>query len=361
MRILYSITKGEIGGAQVHVAQLAKFMKDSGHAVAIMSAPDSWLEWEATKLGLRFYPNRYFSNSFNPFRILKSFSSVKKTVSEFSPDIIHAHSSFAGLITRLAIRNKIPTIFTAHSFAFTDGTSLFRRLVAPISERIAGRFAKKIICVSEYDRQLALRYKIAPVEKLVTIHNGADRNPFSDSTKEDIIVMNGRLAYPKEYLLLLKAYKLSDSILKLEIISDGPDRPIIEAKISALGLKDRVTLLGELSSREEVQKKLSKAKVFILISKHEGMPLSILEAMSAGLPIIASNVGGIPEEIDKSCGILVKNTKEDIVNALQKLSNPFIQKEMGEAAKKRFEERFTVEKFLAETKKVYDEVLLGGK
>lgn len=359
MKILYSITKSEIGGAQVHVMQLAKHMKDAGNAVAIVSYPGGWLENEATKLGVRFYPNPYFGNSFNPFRIKKSFTSIKKIISEFNPDIVHAHSSFAGIITRLAIKNRIPTIFTAHSWAFTDGASKFRKFIAPISERFVSKYTSKIICVSEFDRKLALRYNIAPDEKLVAIHNGAAPNPFTNIPKENILMANGRLAYPKEYILLLEAYKISGTDMVLEIISEGPDRPKIEAKISELGLGDKVSLLGNLSSREMVQEILARAKVFVLISKHEGMPLAILEAMSAGLPVIASNVGGIPEEIDAACGILVENNVEEISTAIKLLSDQNKQKQMGESAKKRFEENFTLQKFLERTEKVYNEVLSG--
>lgn len=354
MRILYTITKSEIGGAQVHVMQLAKYMKDTGHAVAVVSYPGGWLENEATKLGIRFYPNLYFGNSFNLFRIVKSISFIKKIISEFNPDLVHTHSSFAGIITRFAIKNKIPTIFTAHSFAFTDGASLFRKVIAPISERFASQYTSKIICVSEFDRRLALRYRIAPSEKLITIHNGASRNIFPESKRENIILANGRLAYPKEYLLLLEAYKLSDTDMRLEIISDGPDRPTIEAKISELNLGGKVILLGDLSSREAVQKKLSTASLFIHISKHEGMPLAILEAMSAGLPVIASNVGGIPEEIDSSCGILVGNTEKEIAAAIERLSHPEAQNMMGVAARKKFEREFTLEQFLQKTLVVYE-------
>lgn len=353
MRILYTITKSEIGGAQVHVMQLAKHMKDTGHAVAVVSYPGGWLENEATKLGVRFYPNLYFGNSFNPFRIVKSISLIKKIISEFNPDLVHTHSSFAGIITRFAIKNKIPTIFTAHSFAFTDGASLFRKIIAPISERFVSKYTSKIICVSEFDRKLALRYHIAPDEKLVAIHNGAAHNPFIGVTKENILVANGRLAYPKEYLLLLEAYKTSGTDMKLYIVSDGPDRPKIESKISKLGLTDKVSLLGNLSSREAVQELLAKAKVFILISKHEGMPLAILEAMSTGLPVIASNVGGIPEEVDSSCGILVGNTEKEIAAAIERLSHPETQNIMGNAARKKFEQEFTLEKFLRSTESVY--------
>ncbi len=357
MRILYTITKGEIGGAQVHVLELAKYMKSIGHAVAVVSTPDGWLEYEATKLGVRFYPNSYFGNSFNPFRIKKSFKLIKKFVSEFNPDIVHAHSSFAGVITRLAVKNSVPTIFTAHSFAFTDGASMFRKIIAPISERLVSKYTSKIICVSEFDRKLALRYRIAPVDKLVTIHNGvADES--RDAVRQNLMVSVGRLAYPKEYKLLIESYKLSGTDMKLEIIGDGPDRKDIKSFIESLGLTEDVNLLGSLDP-EEVREKLSRASAFVLISKHEGLPMTILEAMSAGLPVIASNVGGIPEEIDETCGILVENNTEEISTAIKLIALPEKQKVMGQSARKRFEENFTLQKFLEKTEKVYNEVLSG--
>lgn len=353
MRILYTITKSEIGGAQVHVAQLIKKMKQLGHSVVVVSNPGGWLESEATKMGVIFYKNVYFANSFNPFRVVKSFFFISKIVNDFKPDIVHCHSSFAGVITRLVVRNKIPTIFTAHSWAFTDGASFFRKIMASNIERFISKYASKIICVSKYDKDLALRYKIAPEKKLITIYNGVERNMFTDSLKEDILVANGRLAYPKEYLLLLDAYKKSGINLKLQIISDGPDRSKIEERITELGLTGRVILLGNMSSREAVQEKLSKAKIFILISKHEGFPLSVLEAMSAGVPIIASSVGGIPEQIDPSCGLLVPNIIEEISNALKKMSNEAFAVDLGKRAQKKFEQIFTLEKFFIETESTY--------
>ncbi len=358
MRILYTITKSEIGGAQVHVALLAKHMKDSGHAVSIVSSPGGWLEHETTTIGVRFYENKYFSNSFNPIRILKSFFLIKKIVREFNPDIVHCHSSFAGAITRLAVQGKVKTIFTAHSWAFTDGASLFRKIIGVVSERFFSRWVDEIICVSEYDRQLALRYRIAPPDKLKTIYNGAPRNPFTHSVKEDILITNGRLAYPKEYFLLLEAYKKSGINLHLQIISDGPLRKIIEEKIQELGMQDRVTLLGNLS-QEMVQEKLSKAKLFILLSKHEGFPLAILEAMSAGLPVIASSVGGIPEQIDASCGALTENDPEKVAALLKKMAdNPSLLVELGNNARVKFEQKFTLLKFSKETEALYT-VLVG--
>lgn len=352
MKILYSITKSEIGGAQMHVLYVMRHMKSLGHEVALVALPGGWLEHEAKKLGVIFYPNRHFENSFNPIRLALAYNTIKKAVKDFEPHIVHSHSSFAGFLTRLAVRNKIPSLFTAHSWAFTDGTKWSRKLIAPIAERFVAKYTTKIICVSEYDRKLALRYKIASPEKLVVVHNGVEPAT-SYVPGGDVVVTVGRLAYPKEYALLLEAFhKVDLPQMKLEVISDGPHRGMIEEKIKELGLEEKVTLLGELSS-PETRDRLMNAGAFVLISKHEGFPMSILEAMAAGLPVIASNVGGIPEQIDEASGILVNNTVDEIVSALKRLADEETRIRMGQAAKKRFEEHFSLEKFLKHKEDIY--------
>lgn len=357
MKILYSITKSEIGGAQVHVALLAKGMKDAGHAVAIMSAPGGWLENEATRLGIRFYPNVHFANSFNPLRLMKACASIEKVVVEFQPDLVHAHSSFAGILTRICVMGRVPTIFTAHSWAFTDGASFFRKMVAIVSEKFVSRFTKKIICVSEYDKKLALKYAIAGKDKLVTIHNGVEERVGENFQRKNKIVSVGRLAYPKDFELLVEAFKDSEvEDFSLHIIGKGPDEDKIEKKIKDLKLEDRV-FLDTKNTHEGVLKILQESSFFVLISKHEGLPITILEAMSFGLPIIASNVGGTSEEVSVSSGFLVENDKNQISSAIKKLSINFVRDEMGQASLERFKKEFTLEKFVSETKKVYEEVL----
>lgn len=359
MRILYLITKSEIGGAQVHVRDLMHSMMADGHTVGLMSYPGGYLEDEAKNIGATFYPNLNFSNSFNPLNAVYAILNIRKDVKDFSPDLVSIHSSSAGFLGRLAIRKKVPTVFTAHSFAFTEGAPHLRKIVAIIAEKIVARYTDKIICVSDFDRKLALKYRTTPAEKLVTIYNGVESNVLNDTSRENIIIANGRLAYPKDYGLLLEAYKVANlGDMRLEIIGDGPDRQIVESKIIELGLVGKVSLLGNLTQRA-VREKLSQSKVFVLVSKHEGFPLSILEAMSAGLPVIASRVGGIPEEVDSACGILVSNIKEDIAQALITLSSESKQKQMGESARKTFEEKFTLNKFLEATKKVYRDILVS--
>jgi len=172
MKILYLITKSEPGGAQTHIYQLSKYFIEKGDQVAIMSYPGGWLEQETRKIGVEFYPNKCFSNIPNPFTIFKAIKKIKNLVKDFNPDLIACHSTAAGFLGRLTIRNKIPTIFTAHGWAFTKGTPFLRKSAAILIEKIAGKFCSKIICVSDFDKSLVLKYKIVPIDKIEVVHNG---------------------------------------------------------------------------------------------------------------------------------------------------------------------------------------------
>lgn len=352
-----------MGGAQTHVLSLLKYMKKEGNDVALMSYPGGWLEIEAKKIGVEFFPNINFTNAYNPLNVLRSVSKIKKTVELFKPDIVHCHSSGAGFYGRLAIRNKIPTIFTAHSWAFTKGAPLLRKAVAIVAEKIVAPFTSKIICVSEFDRKLALKYKIASEEKIVKIYNAVPKIQIQEkeiNKKTFDILSVGRFAYPKRFDLLIEAVKyLPKDILekvKLNIIGFGVEEVKLRSLINEFKLEDKIFI--QKNTNEELIKKIGNFDIFTLVSKHEGMPITILEAMSAGLPVIASNVGGIPEEIDESCGMLVQNTKEEIIKAIIDLyKNKEKRIAMGVQARKKSEIVFSLENFLNNTEEVYSEVL----
>ncbi len=364
MKILYIITKSEAGGAQTHIWQLGKYFIGRGYKIGVMSYPGGWLEKEVKKLGAKFYPNYFLSNSINPIRDFRAIKEIKKTVEDFKPDLISCHSTKAGFLGRLAIRNKIPTIFTAHGWAFTEGVPFLRRYLAILAEKIAGKFCSKIICVSDFDKKLALKYKIASPDKLTVIHNGVEiSQDDTDIKQKDVegiikIVFVGRLAKPKDPLLLLRAFNDLPFELKnktrIFIIGEGPKRKELEKFIKENKLEERVKLLGGIP-REKVFEVLKKSDIFVLISNWEGFPRSILEAMSCNLPVIASDVGGVKEAVDESCGILVKRgDKERIKNALEKLlKNPPLIREMGKRAKEKVKKEFSLDKMLKKTEKIY--------
>ena len=350
MKIFYTITKSEAGGAQTHVFQLSKYMKEKGHTVAIMSFPGGELEKLAKENNITFHPNIYFKNSFNPILGLKAMKRIAEVVDVFKPDIVSCHSSIAGFWTRLVIKNKIPTIFTAHGWGFTDGVSKAKKIIVSLAERIAGRYCNKIICVSEYDRQLALKNNIVPREKLITIHNGVEL--FQREKTDNIIniVFIGRLSEQKDPELLINAFsELKEENTNLLIIGGGEKEERLKKT-----KRDNVLITGSLT-RAETLNKLKNADIFVLTSFWEGFPRSILEAMSFGLPVIASDVGGVSEIVDNSVGYLIKRgDKEGLKRTLKELiDNKAIRLEKGNNARKRIEESFTLDKMLSKTEQVY--------
>ncbi len=366
MKILYFITKSELGGAQTHVSQLMEYMHSQGHTVGVSAHPGGPLEQRAHELGIKFYPNRFFRNTFNPLSIVNAFRTVKKATRDFQPELVHVHSSMAGFIARIAIRGKIATIFTAHSWAFTDGVSVMRKYIAIIAEKCASYFTKKIICVSEFDKQLALRYRVAPSDKLVTIYNGVQSVQEIEKLAHTPLraITVGRFAHQKRFDLLITAIAALPDFFKknihLNIVGDGEQKQMLLDLVVEKKLTKQVSFLSAVENTEVFQL-LNSSDMFILISRYEGFPMTILEAMAAGVPVIASSVGGIPEAIDDTCGILVENTIESIATALMKMITDSEQRIiMGISAKERFEKLFSLKQCLKNTEAVYDEVRLDS-
>lgn len=367
MKILYTITKSEIGGAQTHVAQLVSALVKEGNTVAVTAFPGGWLEQTVKDSGGVFYSNKFFKNSFNPLNTLFAFRELSKTIKSFDPDIVHAHSSFAGIVTRSVTRGRIPTVFTAHSWAFTEGAPFLRKIIAIIAEKIVSRWAKKIICVSEFDKQLAIRYRTAPLEKLVTIYNGVSIPQDFDRPKKlpTEIVSVGRLAYPKRFDLLIEAINLLPEhvkqSLKIRIVGGGKQRELLTHLVHKKHMEEIVSFTGGVAP-SAMNELFFSADVFVLLSNHEGFPMTILEAMATGLPVVASGVGGIPELITESCGVIVPNKKEVIAEALlHMVSDTTDRVAMGEASKERIKAHFTIEKCTTKTIALYREVLLQSK
>lgn len=373
MKILYIVTKSERGGPTTHIFQLSKYLISKGHQIALMSYPGGWkkkgwLEEELQKMGGKFYPNRFFSNSiFNPFKDLLTIILIRKAVRNFKPDLVSCHSSKAGFLGRLAVRNKVPTLFTAHGWGFAKGSSDWRKILIPL-EKLSARFCRKIICVSESDRKLALRYGIAPEKKFLVIHNGTeidyDFNISYEKYGENIfkIVFVGRLAVPKDQILLLKAFLSLDKELRemsrIILIGDGPNRGMLEKFVNDNNLSEYVEFKGSLP-REEIFEILKNCHIFALISNWEGFPRTIVEAMSYGLPVIASDVGGAREAVDKNTGFMVqRGDRMAIRDVLKKLiKDPLLAYRMGKNGREKVIKEFSVEKMIGETCKVYLDIL----
>ncbi|MFH1946894.1 MAG: glycosyltransferase family 4 protein [Candidatus Magasanikbacteria bacterium] len=363
MKILYLITKSEIGGAQTHVSQLVDFFVHNNHEVSVMSLPGGWLESEVGKVGAKFYSNIYFSNNFNPFRFFRAIKTIQDFVREFKPDIVACHSTAAGFLGRVAIRNSIPTIYTAHGWSFEPGTPFWRRIPAIVMEKYATIFCKKIICVSNYTRDVGVKYRVANKAKFTVVYNGIEKIEILPKVKNETIkiIFIGRLSKQKDPELLVRAAASlpNDLIKKIEvrIIGGGPKADRLLKLVD--DNKNLVTFCLDNISRDRAMEMLKNSDIFVLSTNWEGFPYSILEAMSVGLPVVATDVGGINEAVDQSCGFLIKcGDVEGLQKALTKLiMDKNLRETMGGNAQKIVENKFSLEKMLSQTEKIYNEIL----
>lgn len=212
-----------------------------------------------------------------------------------------------------------------------------------------------IIAVSEAVRgSLIKNYFLSP-QKVFTVYNGVDIEKFearNSTPKENkTILYLGRLDRDKGLSLLLRAV----ANFQLLIVGDGPEKTRLEKQAKELGLSDVVEFVGQVPY-EETPKYYQAADVFVLPSEAlEGLPMTVIEAMAAGLPVVASRVGGVPEAvIEGETGLLVEpGNVEELSAALQKLlTDDVLREKMGRRAREVAEEKFSQEKMVEETLKV---------
>ncbi|MEZ4114027.1 MAG: glycosyltransferase family 4 protein [Candidatus Paceibacterota bacterium] len=363
MKIVYLITKSEIGGAQSHILELLKEGSRLGFEVSLISSPGGWLENQCVDLNIKFIPNKFFKNSYNPLNLFKSISLVRKIFKKEKPDIIHCHSGGGGFYGRLAALGlPVKKVFTVHGWSFRPGAPFFQRVVSFVAELLMKPLTDKVICVSNYDQNIGINSGVINKKSSIVIHNGVVVPEISENIDDKInIIFVGRLAPPKRQDIFLKTISLLSSDIKnkinVEILGDGLKRKDIENLCQNLGLQDLTSI--ESIPTEFMGQKYFHADILVLISDYEAFPMVIIEAMSYGVPVVTSSVGGIPEVVDSSVGLLIKkNTPEDFANALESLVlNSEERKQKGINARERIQANFTLEKMLGETFAVYSELM----
>lgn len=367
MRILYVITKSEIGGAQTHLMEVVRYMHYAGHDVLVVTGTTGWLTNELTAIGVDYEILPDLVREINLPKDIKTINSICHILEDKQPDIIHCHSSKAGIVGRIAgaIKN-VPAVFTAHGWAFTSGVSPAKRIMYASIEHMMLGITQKVICVSEFDRQLAKRFFLHNYNRIVTVHNGiVDKTFNNDIVSEHSLPLNlvsvARFSHQKNNMELIRAVeqinKLCSCSLQLNMVGDGPLLSEAQAYVTSHKLENTVHFFG---SRTDVDDILNQNDIFCLISNYEGLPISIIEAMRAGMPIIASDVGGVNELVqDGVNGFLIPrgNISELVEKMKYILDHKELIKFMGEASRKIYEEEYTADRMNQKIISVYNEIL----
>jgi glycosyltransferase involved in cell wall biosynthesis len=363
MKILYLITRADLGGAQVHLLDLLKGLGTRIDAT-VAAGEEGFFTVAVRDLGIKCHVVPDLVQPISPKRDLCALFQSVRLIRELKPDLIHAHTSKAGAIGRFAARIAgVPSVFTAHTWCFAEGTSWKWKLAGIPCERLAARFGSAIINVSEANRRLAAGSGVSNQARLLTIHNGIPdvaARALPGLAEVPVIAVVARCAPQKDQALLLRALAAIDSPARAVFVGDGETRAALEAEACRLNLSHRVEFLGE---RRDVAQILAASHIFALPTRWEGLPLSILEAMRAGLPVIASNVGGVAEAVaDSKTGFLVPGGDEPRFRTRLRelMESPTLRYRLGAAGRKRYETDFTLESMLLKTFAVYKEILYGA-
>jgi glycosyltransferase involved in cell wall biosynthesis len=356
-RILQVVTKADLGGAQVHVLDLLRGFRDDFEMV-LATGEEGYCTDQARSLGIDCHILPSLVQRIDPISDVKALGEAIKLIRAIRPDLVHCHTTKAGLVGRLAARlAKVPAVFTAHTWCFSEGTSLAWRALGRPAETFAALCSKKIITVSEANRTAAITRKIARADKFITVHNGgAETNhrarPGSGSPPR--IVMVARFAAQKNQLLLVEAVAKLKRPAILTLIGDGPLRSQVEQAAAACPAHIKVEFLGQ---RRDIPELLAQADLFVLSTNWEGFPISILEAMRAGLPVISTDVNGVREAVDDGeTGLLVSPRDGDgLLYVLEKLVfDPVMLERMGTRGRAKFEQFFSLDAMLRKTVSVYE-------
>ena len=230
MNIVYVITRAdEMGGAQVHVRDLAGALHARGQRVTVLAGAPGCLCEQLVERGVRFQSVPALVRPIAPWKDARAVLQLTSILRKLRPDLVSVHSSKAGWLGRVAAKRAgIPVILTAHGWNFAEGLPPAMRRLSAVLERLFARLTDHIITVSEHDRRLALACRIAPPERITRIYNGVHDiaanvpAPRSGGDGPVRIVMIGRFSRQKDQAGLLRALaRISDVDWRLWLIGGG--------------------------------------------------------------------------------------------------------------------------------------------
>jgi len=319
-KVLHVLGDSKYGGDSLYAFDLIKKFQELGGRGDICATDEKVVE-RARLEGIRIHQIPALRREIHPVRDLIAIYSVARLCKQEKYDFVHTHTSKGGVVGRIgAWFGGVPHIIhTIHGFAFHSFSPVHEKILYGLIEWFSSFFCNYAISVNEEDRQIAIKYRLLPRHKVITILNGIDIHRFEavfdrpafrralgagDGT---ILVGSvGRFAFQKDPLTFVQAADRVLSMAKgLDIlfafVGDGPDRAVVEQELAKSSHRERIKLLG---FRTDVEQLIRSFDLYVSTARYEGLPMTLLEAMAAGVPLIATRAKGNIEVVTNATGEL---------------------------------------------------------
>jgi glycosyltransferase involved in cell wall biosynthesis len=374
VNLLYVITKLELGGAQKQLLGLISHLDKKRYNPSLISAQQGFLVHRVSSIKeLKFVKSQFLERSVKPIKDFLALFQIYSFIKKNNIDIVHTHSSKAGILGRWAAKLagvKI-IIHTVHGWSFNEYQNPFWRRIIIWLERLTALIIDKLIVVSYHDLKKGLENHIGNKEKYRLIRYGIDYIEFSNRVEglretlgisaQDLLI--GMIACfkpqksPQDFIKL--AYLVSKAIphTKFLLVGDGILRRQIERLISEYNLEQQVILTGW---REDILRILSAIDIFVLTSLWEGLPISVLEAMAASRPVVVTNTGGITEIIaEGKNGFLVSqgDINKLAERVIELLKDNILRNQIGQNARNSLGYDFTLENMVRHAENLYQDLI----
>ncbi len=386
MRTAHIITRLIIGGAQ----QNTLFNVDDQHHlhgddVTLITGPgmgpEGSLEPRATERGLDLRVIPQFRRNLHPWRDWSSYRAILRELRAFRPEIVHTHSSKAGILGRRAAAVLgIPAVHTIHGAAFHYGQNPLLHRAYRAAERVAAPWCEKMISVSDAMTRQYVAAGIAGREKFVTIYSGMDVEPFLNPPRapqevrkelglrpEHIVCGKVARLFPlKGHEFLIEAAPrilAAHPNVRFLLVGDGILREQYERQLEALGVRDRFVLTG-LVAPERIPELIHAMDIVVHTSLWEGLARVLPQGLIAGRPVVSFDVDGAREVVlpgQTGCLVPARDVDGLAAAVIGLAGDPQQRVAYGQAGRARFADVFRHETMTAAVRQVYQEVLESRK
>ncbi|QQE73416.1 glycosyltransferase [Brevibacillus composti] len=374
LRVLHVIGGGEFGGAEQHILNLLASLPADEVEAAVVCFYDSLFASELRKAGVPVIALDRFGRF--DLRLLQA---LREAFRSFQPHLIHTHGVKANFFSRLAARGSGATLLTTvHSSLRYDYTHPLAYALVSLMERGTRRWNRHYIAISGAIAEILQKDGVAQ-DNISIIYNGTDLSPYrqTDRKDSDRIRLREEWGIPQDVFLfgtvarfvpvkglplLVDAFaalvrECADATPHLVMVGDGPERPILEAKVREHGLEGRVAFGG---FRQDIPACLHACDAFVHSSYYEGLGYTIIEAMASEVPVVASHVGGVREFVtDHQTGLAVEpGDTAGLTRAMMELlQEPELRARLAQNALALVEGSFTIQQMAAQTLALYRELL----